>query len=300
MSIKNFLNKDNLSMIWDVISDEDIFKSLPRELQTNVGILFNNNLKGFYDNEITHPTNLMDMNKRYIILILNYIKQKFSNTPQNKIKIHDEILPSLPSKELVTYEEIQNNRQTQFEKDLNKKQEEFTNAMTQSKPSVPEFKDTLNEGPITEMEKIIKEMTSQRNYEVEQISKAHKPPDSWLQSQETSVKNEKIMLNNNTNNSNTNNSNIPDKRKNVTWGNNSEISESLQEDNIFSKLKKVGANNTTLDNSSENIHFEILESSSSQIQMSLNNDDKILHLEQEIRVINNKMDMIINLLKQNK
>jgi len=59
MSINTFLNKENLSMIWDVISDEEIFKSLSRENQNKVAQLFNNNIKGFYENESKNPTNLM-------------------------------------------------------------------------------------------------------------------------------------------------------------------------------------------------------------------------------------------------
>jgi hypothetical protein len=320
MSIKNFLNKENLSMIWDVISDEEMFKLLSRENQNKVVQLFNNNIKGFYDNECNNTTNLMELNKKFIILILNFIKNNLTSSSQlNKIKIHEEVLPPTVSKELITYEEIQTERQSQFEKDFNKRQEEFSNAMTLPKPKIPDFKDNLNEGPITEMEKIIKEMTSQRNYEVEQISKFHKPPDNWLQSKETSIKNEKQINseeipNNNTNNNFNNNKlrylqidndniilNNTEKRKNVSWGSNSEILENEEiyqnksidnnksiDDNIFSKLKKIPL--------PENIQLEINDTKIKNI----NDKEKINKLEKEILIINNKIDMILNILKENK
>jgi len=288
-----------------------MYKMLSIENQNKVAQLFNSNIKGFYDNECKNPTNLMEINKKFIILILNYIKNNLTSSSQlNKIKIHEEVLPPAVSKELITYEEIQTERQSQFEKDFNKRQEEFSSAMTLPKPKIPEFKDNLNEGPITEMEKIIKEMTTQRNYEVEQISKSHKPPDNWLQPKETSIKNEKQinsegLLNNNNNNNKlrylkidneniilTNNS---EKRKNVSWGLNSEISEIEEisqnntiDENIFSKLKKIAP--------TENIQLVINDSKN----LNDKNNEKINKLENEIYIINNKIDMILNILKENK
>ena len=219
----------------------------------------------------------------------------------NKIKIHNEIIPSTQQKELITYEEIQNDRKSQFEKDLNRRQEEFTNSMTISVPKVPEFGEKKIDGPITEMEKIIKEMTAQRNYEVEQINKNYQHADNWLKSQETSVKNDK-NLTLSTNSIEENDYNklrhikieneeitlmSPEKRKNVTWGENSEIENiNLTEDNIFKKLKKVNPNQPT-------IVFE-------EPIINDSKEDRILNLENEVKSLNIKIDMLINLLKQNK
>lgn len=301
MSSKTFLKSENISMIWDLITDEEIFKFLSRDIQNKVANLFTSNLKGFFESEIQHTNSLIDINKKYIMLILNYIKNNLSAQQPNKIKIHNEIIPSTQQKELITYEEIQNDRKSQFEKDLNKRQEEFTNSMTIPVPKVPEFGDKNVDGPITEMEKIIKEMTAQRNYEVEQINKNYQHADNWLKSQETSVKNEKnltppvIFSEQNDYNKlrhiKIENEEIslisPEKRKNVTWGENSEIENiNLSEDNIFKKLKKINLNQP-------NIVFE---------EPIINNskEDRILNLENEVKSLNIKMDMLINLLKQNK
>ena len=301
MSSKTFLNTENISMIWDLITDEEIFKFLSRDIQNKVANLFTTNLKGFFESEIQHTNNLIDINKKYIMLILNYIKKNFSMQQPNKIKIHNEIIPSTQQKELITYEEIQNDRKSQFEKDLNRRQEEFTNSMTISVPKVPEFGEKKIDGPITEMEKIIKEMTAQRNYEVEQINKNYQHADNWLKSQETSVKNDK-NLTLSTNSIEENDYNklrhikieneeitlmSPEKRKNVTWGENSEIENiNLTEDNIFKKLKKVNPNQPT-------IVFE-------EPIINDSKEDRILNLENEVKSLNIKIDMLINLLKQNK
>jgi hypothetical protein len=266
MNISNFLTKQNISMIWDVISDEDIFKFLSRDAQVKISDVFTSNLKGFYDNEILQNTTLIDTNKKFILLMLSFIKKNYSQKP-SKITILEELSPT-NQKNLITYEEIQNDRKSQFDKDLSRHQEEFTNAMTLKVPPVPEFNDKLEETPITEMEKIIKEMTAQRNYEVEQINRgfnSQTQDDNWLKPQETSIKNEKFVSpslkqeNANTNPKlkylkieneevSLNNSNNFEPKRSVTWGENAtkefkenEIinNDNLIEQNIFKKLKRV-------------------------------------------------------------
>jgi hypothetical protein len=328
MSSNYFLNKENISMIWDVITDENIFKFLSRDIQQKVASVFTNNLKGFFESEIKNTNNLIDLNKKYIMLILNHIKTNYPQQQPNKIKILEEI--SSEQKQLITYEELQNDRKSQFDKDLNKRQEEFSNAMSLPIPEVPEFVDKNVDKPITEMEKLIKEITAQRNYEVEQINRNYEKSENWLNSQETSIKSEKKLLsnqnlqqinnnnNNNNNNSNNNNNNninnnnnnnninnnklkyikitndqieleSPDKRKNVSWGPDSEISENINdvfEENIFKKLKILNKPSITL-----NIEeYENVKSDNERVSI----------LENEIKLIHSKMDMILNIIKQNK
>ena len=168
MATNIFLSKDNIKLLWDVISDEDIFKYLKTNSQERISQMFINNLRGFYETERKKTNNVVDINKKYILLILNHIKKTYTPIVPNKIKISYE---EPPLKELVTYEEIQNDRKSQFDRDLNRAQEEFTNAVALKVPDVPNFSDNYKEAPITEMDKILKEMTAKRNYEVEQISR---------------------------------------------------------------------------------------------------------------------------------
>ena len=299
MNHSNFLHKENVNTLWDVISDEDLFKALNRDTQSQILQVFSSNIKGFFENEKTKTTNLVEMNKKYIVLILNYIKNNFANQKHNKIKIYEEA----PVKELITYEEIQNDRKSQFEKDLGKLQEEFTNSMTLPVPEVPVFADHYEETPISEMDKMIKEMTAKRNYEVEQINRSHlefnnnnnnnNSNSNWLKPQETSIKTEKFMPQTSaeTNSSTPSNQkrfkflNIEEEpsspKKTVTWDIESTTKDNNikdeQEENIFKKLKKVSSS-----------------------EPSNTNDQRLTHLEKEITQLNQKMDIIIHLLKQNK
>ena len=302
MSIEQFLKKENISMLWDVISDEQIFNFLPRDSQSQVFQLFSSNIKGFFELEKTKNSNLIDINKKYILLILNHIKKNFTQNVHTKIKI----LNDSPVKELITYEEIQNDRQSEFEKNLTKRKEEFTESMSLNVPDVPDFSDKTKDHPIGEMDKIIKEMTEKRNYEVEQINYSYKSDinnvNNWLKPQETSIKTEKLIQEENfKNNSRVKNLEKQENnllKKNVTWGINKEFklaSSNLEnideiEANIFSKLKKVSKKEEIIDN----IKLTIEENTNENT-----NENKIIYLENEIKSINKKIDIIIELL-QNK
>lgn len=292
MSVHQFIQKDNVAMLWEVISDEENFKFLTRDVQAKVYQLFLNNIQGFFDNEKMKTNSLVDINKKYILLILNHIKRNFNMQP-NKITIHQE-----PVKETITYEEIQNDRRSKFDRDFNRRQEEFEDAMTIKAPPVPEFADKETDRPIKEMDKILKEMQSQRNYEIEQINRNQNSTtqvDNWLKPQETSLKTEKFSPVEHSQTYsrfkflNQEEPELVKDKKNVSFSNINEIQtfniEDEEDDNIFAKLKKVSSKPI------ENIKLEINEPSIIE-----NKEDRIAKLEREVKIMNNKMDKILELL----
>jgi hypothetical protein len=296
MSINNFLIKENIATIWDVISDEEMFKLLSRDKQSKVVQVFEVNLNSFFNTEKTKSANLMDINKKYILLILKYIRDTFPSEP-SKIKIHNESIKSL-----VTYEEIQNDRVTKFDRDLNARQQEFDNAIKIKPPPAPEFSDKFEDKPITDMESIIKEMTEKRNYEVANITKGqnNEASNNWLKPQETSIQNEKLSrtaMQNTNPNTNTNNTSVisngnklkyikidndeislnpsqVNSKKTVSWDQNLINEPSLEEISIFNKLKKT------------------LPISDHDLQ-----GNRIQILEEEVKNLNMKMDKILELLQ---
>jgi hypothetical protein len=337
MNTKNFLNNENVKVLWDVVIDEDIIKRQSREFQENILNLFRSNLKGFYDVESQKTTNLVDMNKKYILLILNHANKQIAQIAQNvkpeyrKIKILDE-LPQKKVNELITYEEIQNDKRSQFDKDLTKRQEEFTNAMSLQVPPVPKFNDNLEDGPITEIEKAIKELTSQRNYDVEQINKSNNNSlssntDNWLKPQETSVKNDKLNpqgqnIQNGNINGNINgnksrlkylkidNENVENQiisletekqmspKKNVTWdlkpyNYSPDVKDELL--NEVSNEVRLTMEEIETDNNEEDANiFKLLKKVPT---LKNTNEDKISVLQTEVKILNSKLDLILELLK---
>jgi hypothetical protein len=227
------------------------------------------------------------------MLILNHIKKTYTQQMPNKIKILDET----PVKEIITAEELHNERKSQFDKDLFKRQEEFENIMAVKAPPVPNFLDKYEDKPIGEMDKIIKDMTAKRNYDVEQITKNSVIDNNWLKPQETSVKSEKITKEPQQINEsrfkylNVDNQQQSPTKKNVTWGNNTDTSDSEIEENLFKKLKKIKQPEIEFDNNIS-LSFE-------EINNNVSNEDKIRDLQSEVKQLNSKLDMIINLLQKN-
>ena len=59
MNINSFLLEENVETLWDVISDEETFKFLTRDIQSKIANVFSKNIKGFYEIERSRTNNLM-------------------------------------------------------------------------------------------------------------------------------------------------------------------------------------------------------------------------------------------------
>lgn len=306
MSTNDFLTKQNVDLLWEVIIDDDLFKNKPKELINQIGSIFTQNLRGFNEAEKNNSSNLMSMNKRFIGLILNHSR---SIIISNKNPI-----PPQKIKDLITSSDLQTERMSQFEKDLSQKQNEFTSAMTLPVPPVPKFSDNNSDEPIGEMELAIKKVLEQRNYDIEQVNKNLKNSNvdsSWLKPQETSLKSEKNPSINKPNIISNSNSGIQNKvkyikidnenientiikkdiidlgpKKQISWEDENinlqmieeEINETkIIEDDIFKKLKKIEP--------------QITESS------NININNRMNILEDKLEGLNNKIDLILKLLQ---
>ena len=292
MSKNDFLTKPNVSLLWEVIMDNEIMKNKPQAEISQIIDIFNVNLKKFHDS--TNNNNLTELNKNYITVMMNFITKNFSKPPTTSL--------SNQKKGLVTYEEIQNDRLSKFEKDFNSKQQEFTSAMALPIPPTPDFSDKKDE-PLSEIEVEVKRYMAQRNYDVEQLSKTLNNNDSqqassWLKPQETSLKTDKkplsimnpnpikyIKIDNETNiNTNVIQNDVIDltaKKKTISWANNLEGEGEKEDENleqntmdIFSKLKMIPTPTPS-------------------------KKDEIGELKEEIKVLHQKLDTILQLLSKN-
>ena len=305
MSVNDFLTKQNVDLLWEVIIDDDLFKNKPKELINQIGSIFTQNLRGFNEAEKNNSNTLMSMNKRFIGLMLNHSRSIIISN-KNPTSVQKQ-------KELITSTDLQTERMTQFEKELSQKQSEFTNAMSLPVPPVPKFSDNNLDEPIGEMELEIKKVLEQRNYDIEQVSKNlnKSNADSWLKPQETSVKSEKITPQNkvNVNNSSSSslkyikidNENIENSiikkdiidlgpKKQITWEDENisfkivdkEENDTI-ENNIFKKLKKISPETNEEINKEGNESFKI--------------NNRMNILEDKLEGLNNKLDLIIKMLQ---
>ena len=154
-----FLLDDNKQMVWSLIQDEFTLKNHSHETVERIKDVFNTNIRGFFDSEKNKSTGLFDLNKKYILTILGYINNNILRPKQKTDVVEDKYY---------THEDIQNDKRSQFDKELNIKKNEFTSAVTLKIPPVPNFSDTKDE-PIVEMEEALRKMAEQRKYDIDQI-----------------------------------------------------------------------------------------------------------------------------------
>jgi hypothetical protein len=249
MSTKNFLSPANAQMLWEVLIDEESIMKDKRTQET-----FVKTLPEFYEREKSKPqTTLIGLNKQFISLMLNLLRQ--APPPRT--------IPIPPAKKiLITQEELQNDRASHFEQELNKKQQEFTSAMAVAVPTTPVFTDNTKDVPLTEMNLIIQRTIAERNLELDKFYKSANKGDAenWLKSAPTSIKEEKaiekasvmktIKIEKNDLNISLQTEELNDaassSSKQISWGDNTtiELNEPKQiqtNDSIFSKLKKTSA-----------------------------------------------------------
>jgi len=172
--MSQFLDNTNLQLIWEVVLDQNV---IPEKYVNDVQNYFLQQVKPFYENERKNHDSLMSLNKHFITSFLSSIKKP---SP-----------PPVP----VTFEDIQQNRISKFEKDYSQRQNEFTSAMAVPIPQQPNFSDALD-SPLHETEDIVKRMIAQRNLEMEQMAIQSKNTDrskvvQWLKPEETSIQVEK-------------------------------------------------------------------------------------------------------------
>ena len=313
MSKNDFLTKQNVSLLWEVIMDNDIMKNKPQTEISQIIDIFNVNLKKFHDS--TNNNNLTELNKNYIIVMMNFINKNFNKPPQQ-----------VTEKKLVTYEELQNDRLTKFEKDFNSKQQEFTSAMALPVPPTPDFSDKKDE-PISEIEVEVKKYMAQRNYDVEQLNKTiannnDNQASSWLKPQETSLKAEKLSLplpltqldknplnqnpikyikiDNETNISKNviqkdvidlnNNNNNNNKKKVISWAD--ERTDERAHERADERATEIISNEIVDDQQEAKNIFSKLKTIPSK-------KDELSDLKEEIKILHQKLDLILNFMNKN-
>jgi hypothetical protein len=263
--LSQFTNKQNLNLLWDVLLDELHINTSNTKLIRNIRSVFESNIKPFTA-RINHKSNIMDLNKQFlsqVVLAVNRLFPNFTNSNElnQKQEQHIKRITITDEEVLEPYkiEDIHASRQSEFEKDVEKKRLELENFMSPQKPKELDFSDRNSDSKIKAMDSLIAEKMAQRNFELETLQKnnftASIDPDKWLTPKETSVKNEKntpIIASQQKNNS---------KLKHISFDNDNNITLSVSENeqiptnfikkvtwndletqkepiNIFSKLKK--------------------------------------------------------------
>jgi hypothetical protein len=167
-NIKNFLNNKNVSMLWEVLLDELHINPNSSSVVQNIKTVFDGNIS-LFTTRANPNAGLMNLNKLFLNQVLIAVNQLFPNLKQEqqmkRINISDEIIG-----EPYKVEDIHNARQTDFEKQVADKRNEFESSINLKKPQPVDFSDKVEpEMKIMEMEALIAETMAKRKFDIEQI-----------------------------------------------------------------------------------------------------------------------------------
>jgi hypothetical protein len=213
-------------MLWEVLLDELNINSNNIKLISNIKTVFDSNINPFLL-RANKTSAIMVLNKQFLGQVVLAVNRLFPTLKQDQVikKItitNEEIL------EPYKIEDIHASRQSNFEKEVDKKKIELETYMIPNKPQNLDFSDNNTNNPlinkITEMGPLLAEKMAERNLELEQIQNTNYNsstvnPEIWLKSLETSVK--------------TDNKDIKINSKKVSFINEEETTKT-----IFQKLKK--------------------------------------------------------------
>ena len=76
----DFITTENIEMIWDIVLDDIKSRIKSQEQFTQARGFFINQARLFFEKEKNNPQNLMEMNKKFISLIMN----SFNSQPQRQ------------------------------------------------------------------------------------------------------------------------------------------------------------------------------------------------------------------------
>ena len=177
-----FLSSENTDLLWEVIVDDETIPKTDATRET-----FARMLPEFHRGA-GQETDLFELNKLFIGRMLSTLSNASSASSASS---RGEATNA--RKPLVTHEELQTERRSAFEKEMQEKESEFKNAITLQVPDAPDFKDNVKDAPLTNVSETIQRMIAERNFEIDTISKAHdkKKAEQWLSSSKTSIQDEK-------------------------------------------------------------------------------------------------------------
>jgi len=130
IKMNNFTNNANLELLWDVLLDELNINTTNKSLVNNITLV--NNIKIVFDTNIKHftlktnPTlHIMELNKQFLSQVVMAVNKLFPKEQNIKrITISNEEI-----KEPYKIEDIHSSRQSEFDKEFEKKRIELDNYM---------------------------------------------------------------------------------------------------------------------------------------------------------------------------
>jgi len=182
MSLNSFSTNENKALLWSVLHGGGKFTGIHDSNVQIIKEIFEQVIRDVNEHyrKLNQPINLNAMNKEAVVVICKKIEslkqsqqqsqQQFFNN-QNLQHTHFKKQQQIPQLETIyRAEDLQKERQSEFQNELNKKEQEMSSILKLKKPEEINFTDDIYDKPIgNDMERLLAEALASRERELEQI-----------------------------------------------------------------------------------------------------------------------------------
>jgi len=146
---KKFISQTNKKILWDIMTDNNIFKGISGIYNTNVQTIFEQTVMQI-SAHIIERDDILSLNKQVILKCIDEL-HKYKLMP-------------------VTAEEVSQKKQDKFQRGLETKKEEFNKLIQPPKPDIIDFSDKLVDEPIgSEMDVKLAQTIAWRETQLSQV-----------------------------------------------------------------------------------------------------------------------------------
>jgi len=157
---EQIVSLENKRLLWGIMIENNMFDRVHQTYEKQVRTDFEKKLQQIATS-VRLNDSILNVNKQIIVQMMEDIKKYSIPAQNNNNNINNT---------LVTSEEILTKKQTQFQKGLKTKQEEFNNLIQPVKPTVIDFSDKIEDIPIgSEMEIKLAETIAWREKQLNQV-----------------------------------------------------------------------------------------------------------------------------------
>lgn len=181
MSNVSFSSNENKGLLWNLMFESGVFHDIPGSQVPRV--------KAILDGEISalegKPGSVLDKNKAVVSNVVKKLEPLRSRQAEQPASA-----PQSAPRSAITADEISQQRQNTFTRNLEERQKEFTSLLTTKTPDAPEFSDASVDKPIgSEMDQMVAEAMARRARDIEQVitSQDRTAAEKWLASASTST-----------------------------------------------------------------------------------------------------------------
>lgn len=173
--LPDFLKEQNLKDIFETLIEsnfsnlQDIVNKGDAKLLNSSFQVFCNYALNFYNTQSIN-THILSMNKNFMIFCIKN-KIRFNNNNED----NDNSFSLKPSENLRN-QDIQHQRQVQFQSQVESKKNEFDDLMTLKKPPSPDFGEAIKDQPIKNISGLLNNIIADRDKDILQIQKMFPPP----------------------------------------------------------------------------------------------------------------------------